>query len=147
MGEQELQEALHELRELARGIHPAILTDGGLTSALRTLAERTPITVSIVATERRLPPAVETAAYFIVSEALANVVKHARASRVSVAVGADANHVVVDVEDDGVGGADAALGSGLRGLQDRVHALGGRLSVESGPGTPGTQVRAELPCG
>ena len=144
--EQELREALDELRELARGIHPAILTDGGLAPALRTLAERTPIPVSIVATERRLPPAVDTATYFIVSEALANVVKHARASRVSVAVGTDANHVVVDVEDDGVGGADAALGSGLRGLQDRVHALGGRLSVESRPGT-GTRVRAELPCG
>ena len=144
--EQELQEALHELRELARGIHPAILTDGGLAPALRTLAERTSIPVSVVAPERRLPPAVETAAYFVVSEALANVVKHARASRVSVAVRADANHVVVDVEDDGVGGADAALGSGLRGLQDRVHALGGRLFVESPP-RRGTRVRAELPCG
>ena len=88
--EQELQEALHELRELARGIHPAILTDGGLTPALRTLAERTPIPVSVVATDRRFPPAVETAAYFIVSEALANVVKHAHASHASVAVSADA---------------------------------------------------------
>jgi signal transduction histidine kinase len=144
--EQELQEALHELRELARGIHPAILTDGGLAPALRTLAERTSIPVSVVAPERRLPPAVETAAYFVVSEALANVVKHARASRVSIAVRADANHVDVDVEDDGVGGADAALGSGLRGLQDRVQALGGRLSVESRP-RRGTRVRAELPCG
>ena len=143
--EQELQEALHELRELARGIHPAILTDGGLTPALRTLAERTPIPVSVVATDRRLPPAVETASYFIVSEALANVVKHARASRAHVAVSADANNVVVEVEDDGVGGADVARGSGLRGLQDRVHALGGRLIVESKPGS-GTSVRAELPC-
>ena len=143
--EQELQEALHELRELARGIHPAILTDGGLAPALRTLAERAPIPVSVHASERRLTPAVETASYFIVSEALANVVKHARASRAYVAVTADANHVVVEVEDDGVGGADVARGSGLRGLQDRVHALGGRLLVESKPGT-GTTVRAELPC-
>ena len=143
--EQELQEALHELRELARGIHPAILTDGGLTPALRTLAERTPIPVSVAATDRRLPPALETASYFIVSEALANVVKHARASRAYVAVSADATNVVVEVEDDGVGGADVARGSGLRGLQDRVHSLGGRLSVESKPGT-GTTVRAELPC-
>jgi signal transduction histidine kinase len=143
--EQELQEALHELRELARGIHPAILTDGGLTPALRTLAERTPIPVSVTAPERRLPPPVETATYFIVSEALANVVKHARASRASVTVDADANEVAVVVEDDGVGGADLAGGSGLRGLQDRVHALGGRLSVASEPGA-GTRVRAELPC-
>ena len=143
--EQELQEALHELRELARGIHPAILTDGGLAPALRTLAERAPIPVSVRATDRRLPPAVETASYFIVSEALANVVKHARASRASVAVTADGNQVVVEVEDDGVGGADVARGSGLRGLQDRVHALGGRLLVKSKPGT-GTSVRAELPC-
>jgi signal transduction histidine kinase len=143
--EQELREALHELSELARGIHPAILTDGGLTPALRTLAERTPIPVSVAATDRRLPLAVETASYFIVSEALANVVKHAHASRAHVAVSANGSRVVVEVEDDGVGGADAARGSGLRGLQDRVHALGGRLSVESKPGT-GTSIRAELPC-
>jgi signal transduction histidine kinase len=143
--EQELQEALHELRELARGIHPAILTDGGLTPALRTLAERTPIPVSVVGPDGRLPPAVETAAYFIVSETLTNVVKHASASRASVVVSAAGDHAVVQVEDDGVGGADVTRGSGLRGLQDRVHALGGRLLVTSEPGM-GTCVRAELPC-
>jgi len=144
--EQELQEALHELRELARGIHPAILTDGGLAPALRTLAERTPIPVSVSAPERRLPPAVETAAFFIVSEALANVVKHAHATHASVTVDADRRTVTVVIEDDGDGGADVARGSGLRGLQDRAQTLGGRLSVESESGA-GTRVRAELPCG
>ncbi len=109
--EQELQEALHELRELARGIHPAILTDGGLTPALRTLAERTPIPVSVVGTEGRLPPAVETATYFIVSEALTNVVKHAQASRASVVVGTAEDGVLVESQDDGVGGADVGRGS------------------------------------
>jgi len=144
--EQELQEALHELRELARGIHPAILTDGGLAPALRTLAERTPIPVSVSAPQRRLPPAVETAAFFIVSEALANVVKHAHASHASVTVRANGDTATVVVEDDGDGGANVGHGSGLRGLQDRAQTLGGRLSVASAAGA-GTRVRAELPCG
>jgi signal transduction histidine kinase len=143
--EQELQEALHELRELARGIHPAILTDGGLTPALRTLAERTPIPVSVVGPEGRLPSAVETATYFIVAEALTNVAKHAQASRASVAVCPAKDRVLVEVKDDGIGGADVRHGSGLRGLQDRVQALGGHLSVTSEPGK-GTSVAAELPC-
>jgi signal transduction histidine kinase len=144
--EQELHEALDELRELARGIHPAILTDGGLAPALRTLAERVPLPVDVEAVERRLPPAVETAAYFIVSEALANVVKHAHATHARVTLRAEDETATVTVEDDGVGGADAAHGSGLRGLQDRTQTLGGRLSVESAPGA-GTRVQAVLPCG
>jgi signal transduction histidine kinase len=144
--EQELHEALDELRELARGIHPAILTDGGLAPALRTLAERVPLPVDVEAVERRLPPAVETAAYFIVSEALANVVKHAHATHARVTLRAEDATATVTVEDDGVGGADAAHGSGLRGLQDRTQTLGGRLSVESAPGA-GTRVQAVLPCG
>jgi signal transduction histidine kinase len=143
--EQELHEALHELRELARGIHPAILTDGGLTPALCTLAERTSIPVSVRGPENPLPQALETAAYFIVSEALANVVKHSSASRASVVVSADGERAFVEVDDDGAGGADATLGSGLRGLQDRVHALGGDLVITSDPGA-GTRIRAELPC-
>jgi signal transduction histidine kinase len=143
--ERELQEALHELRELARGIHPAILTDGGLVAALRTCAQRVPVPISTAVDDRRLSPAVETAAYFIVSEALANVAKHARASRASVVVRSDARRTVVIVEDDGIGGAYLDRGSGLRGLKDRAEALGGCLAVDSEAGK-GTRVRAELPC-
>jgi signal transduction histidine kinase len=141
----ELRAALDELRELARGIHPAVLTEQGLDAALRTLAERSPIPVTLVALpDERLPPTAEAATYFLVSEALANVAKHARASRVRVGVRVG-DRARVDVEDDGIGGADPAHGSGLRGLADRVHALDGELAIDSPPGR-GTHLHAEFPC-
>jgi signal transduction histidine kinase len=141
----ELRAALDELRELARGIHPAVLTEQGLGPALTTLAERSPVPVTIVEVpDERLPAATEAAAYFLVSEALANVAKHAHASRVRVKVHLN-GRVLVDVEDDGVGGADPTHGSGLRGLSDRVHALDGILQIDS-PAGAGTRVHAEFPC-
>ena len=142
----ELALALEELRELARGIHPAVLTDRGLGPALESLADRTPIPVEL---ERlpadRLPPPVEAAAFYVVSEALANVTKYAEASSVSVSVAQEDGYAVVEVSDDGVGGADPHVGSGLRGLSDRVAALEGRLAIVSPPGA-GTRIRAEIPC-
>jgi len=143
----ELRAALDELRELAHGIHPAVLTEQGLGAALETLAERSPVPVTLVEMpEERLPATAEAAAYFLVSEALANVVKYARASRVRVSVLRLHGRVLVEVEDDGVGGADPSRGSGLRGLSDRVQALDGRLELES-PAGCGTRVHAEIPCG
>jgi PAS domain S-box-containing protein len=141
---EELARALAELRELARGIHPAVLTDRGLNAALRSLAERTPLPVEVETVEERLPAPIEAAAYYVVSEALANVVKHARASGVEVRVSAPDGHVVVQVDDDGVGGANAVGGSGLRGLADRIAVLDGRLSVADRAGG-GTRVVAEIP--
>ena len=141
----ELQASLDELRELARGIHPAILTDRGLEPALRALADRAPVPVSLAVAEGPLPPPVEIAVYFVVSEALTNVAKYAQATSASVAVRRADGRVVVEVHDDGVGGADVGAGSGLRGLGDRVGALDGRISVESPPGE-GTTLRAEIPC-
>jgi signal transduction histidine kinase len=142
----ELQAALDELRELARGIHPAVLTEQGLAAALKTLAERSSVPVTIAdVPEQRLPAPAEAAAYFLVSEALANVAKHACATRVRVSVAQLDGHVDVDVDDDGVGGADPSHGSGLRGLADRVHALDGRLELVSPPGR-GTHVHAVIPC-
>jgi PAS domain S-box-containing protein len=140
----ELNQALEELRELARGIHPAVLTDRGLEPALQALAQRSTIPVEIETPPRRLPAQVEAAAYYVVSEALANVAKYAQASAVSVRISHLNGHVVVDVADDGVGGADPTRGTGLSGLADRVAALDGRLEVESRPGE-GTSVRAEIP--
>ncbi|HWV86386.1 MAG TPA: sensor histidine kinase [Capillimicrobium sp.] len=143
---EELSQALDELRELARGIHPAILTDQGLGPAVSALAERSPVPVEIEPLpEERLPPPVEAAAYFVVSEALANVAKYAQASQATVRVVRFGGHAVVEVADDGVGGADAARGTGLRGLADRVEALDGRLEIVSPIGR-GTTVRADLPC-
>jgi PAS domain S-box-containing protein len=143
----ELAVALEELRELARGIHPAVLTERGLGPALASLADRTPLPVEL---ERlpaaRLPGQVEAAAYYVVSEALANVAKYADASSVSVRVAQKNGRALVEVVDDGVGGADPERGSGLRGLTDRVEALEGYLLVESPPGK-GTTIRAEIPCG
>jgi signal transduction histidine kinase len=140
-----LANALSELRELARGIHPAILTDRGLAPALLALVERTPLAVeSNVAIEERVAPACEAAAYFVVAEGLTNVVKYARAERVAVRVRRDGDDVVVEIEDDGVGGADPAGGSGLRGLEDRVSALDGQLHVDSAPGE-GTRIVARIP--
>ena len=139
--------ALDELRELARGIHPAILSEGGLAPALKALARRSAAPVELeVDVEARLPERVEVASYFVVSEALANAAKHARASVAHVNVETVGGLLHVSIRDDGVGGADPAPGSGLIGLTDRVQALGGILTVLSPPGQ-GTMMRAELPVG
>ena len=141
----QLNEALEELRELARGIHPAVLTDHGLTRALEALVERAPIRVTVAdLPDERLPEPVEAAVYYVVAEAVTNAAKYAEASAVTVSVQRSDGVVLVRVVDDGVGGADPAEGSGLRGLADRLEALDGRLSVESSPGS-GTRVEAELP--
>jgi signal transduction histidine kinase len=145
LARQELDQGLEELRELARGLHPSVLSDRGLDAALEGLADRAPLPVELEATPgRRLPERVESTAYFVVAEALTNVAKYSRATRASVLVTRDDGGVLVEVSDDGVGGADPANGSGLRGLLDRVSALGGRLEVESRPGR-GTTVRATIP--
>jgi signal transduction histidine kinase len=142
----ELARALEELRELARGIHPAVLTDRGLEPALEALAERAPLPVSLdQMPAERLPAPVEAAAYFVVAEALTNVVKYAEASTAAVRIRRNGSYAVVEVRDDGVGGADPTVGTGLRGLADRLAALDGRLEVHSPPGE-GTTVRAEVPC-
>src|SRR5918992_1356113 len=141
----ELTAGLAELRELARGIHPAVLTERGLDPALQSLAARAPLPVTVSAgVEGRYAPAVEAAVYFVVMEALTNVAKYASASAAEVTVEQVDGHVVIDVHDDGIGGADPTAGSGLAGLADRVAALGGRLVIESPPGG-GTVVRAEVP--
>jgi signal transduction histidine kinase len=144
--ELELQHALDELRELARGLHPAILADQGLASAARTLAGRAPIPVTVTERGERLPAAVETAGYFVVAEALANVAKYAQAERAWVTIERQNGSARIEIVDDGVGGADSEGGSGLRGLADRVEALDGRLRVWT-PRGGGTRVRAEMPCG
>jgi signal transduction histidine kinase len=142
----ELKASLAELRELARGIHPAVLTDHGLTPALHAIASRAPVPVTLEADdEQRLPAAVEVAAYFVVAEALANVAKYAQATAATVAIRRANGCVTVEVTDDGIGGADAAQGSGLRGLDDRVAALDGTLSLDSPPGR-GTRLLVEIPC-
>jgi signal transduction histidine kinase len=141
----ELQASLTELRELARGIHPAVLTDRGLAPALDALVTRAPVPVTVEAGDvEPLPPPVEIAAYFVVSEALANVAKYSRATHATVALERANGHLTVEVADDGVGGADAASGSGLRGLADRVAALEGTLSLDS-PAGRGTRLRARIP--
>jgi signal transduction histidine kinase len=139
--------ALRELRDLSQGIHPAILTERGLGPALSELTYGTPLPVELsVSLDGRLPDPVEAAAYYVVAEALANVAKYASATGVSVRVGRRNGRALVEVADDGVGGADPALGSGLRGLTDRVEALGGSFAVQSRQGL-GTVLRAEIPCG
>ncbi len=140
----ELAQALEELRELARGIHPAVLTDRGLEAALEMLAARSPLPIKIEGPDGDLPPSVEAAAYYVVSEALANVTKYAQASSVEVTVDRKNGYALVEVADDGVGGADPGVGSGLRGLADRVASLSGKLDIDSPPGG-GTRVRAEIP--
>jgi signal transduction histidine kinase len=141
----ELTLAVNELRELARGIHPAVLTEQGLGRALEVLADRAPLEV-VVANEldQRLPPPVEAAAYYVVAESLTNCAKYADASVVEVRVSRRNGVARVEVVDDGIGGADVSRGSGLRGLADRVEALDGRLGLESPP-TAGTRVWAEIP--
>jgi signal transduction histidine kinase len=142
--EDELADARLELDEFARGVMPAALIDGGLTPALAQLAPRSAVAVELKGAVGRLPESVEAALFFVCAEAIANVGKHAAASRVSINLRSDADSVGVTVADDGKGGADPALGSGLRGLSDRIEALGGRLLVTS-PTGGGTQVVAEIP--
>jgi signal transduction histidine kinase len=141
----ELTGALEELSELARGIHPAILSEGGLGLALRTLTRRTPIPVELdIRTETRSPDPIEAAAYYVVSEALTNTTKHAHASHAHVTVEQHDAHLHLSIRDDGIGGADPARGSGLIGLRDRVQALGGSIEVNS-PAGDGTAILVELP--
>jgi signal transduction histidine kinase len=141
----ELAGATQELRELARGLHPPVLADRGLVPALEALASRASVPVTVEADEgERAPEAVEAAAYFVVSEALTNVARHAGAGHAVVRVARHDGVLSVEVEDDGAGGAELAAGSGLRGLADRVGALEGSLQVESKRGR-GTTVRASLP--
>jgi signal transduction histidine kinase len=141
----ELQVAVQELRDLAAGIHPPVLTQGGLAVALDALAQRAPLPVTVAADIERLSAEVEGTGYFVAAEALANVAKHANASRASISASLVNGSLVVEVSDDGVGGAGVNGGTGLRGLVDRVEARGGRLSIESPPGG-GTRVIGEIPC-
>jgi len=145
--EGELEQALDELRELARGIHPAVLTDRGLAAALVAMAERASLPVELTRVpEDRLPDSIEAAIYYLVAEAITNVAKYAQATQASVAVDRSDGIATVVVSDDGVGGAEPKSGSGLVGLTDRVEALGGRLRIDSPPGR-GTRITAEIPCG
>jgi signal transduction histidine kinase len=138
---------LEELRETARGIHPAILSEGGLGPALRTLARRSAVLVRLdLHVERRLPEPIEVGAYYVVSEALTNAAKHAQAAAVDVRIEAVEGRLRISVRDDGVGGAEFGRGSGLVGLKDRVEALGGSISVSSAPDA-GTALNVELPLG
>jgi signal transduction histidine kinase len=140
-----LTSVLDGLREIALGIHPAILAEGGLGPALKTLARRSPVPVDLdVGAEARLPEPIEVAAYYVVSEALTNAAKHARASNVQVSVDVRGGFLRVAVRDDGVGGADPDRGSGLLGLKDRAEAIGGTLSLQSLPGA-GTSLHVQLP--
>ena len=139
----EAEQANSELRELAHGMLPSVLTSGGVAAGVEMLVSRMRVPVSVDVTEERFPPAIEASAYFVVAEALTNVAKYARAQSANVEARADAGVLYVDVRDDGVGGARPD-GSGLRGLEDRVVALGGRLRVESPPGG-GTRIGATLP--
>jgi signal transduction histidine kinase len=143
----EVAASLSELRAVARGLHPAVLSGHGLAVAVESLAARAVVPVTLdLGLEGRLPETVEVAAYYVVSESLANIGKHARASTASIETCRADGMLVVEVRDDGVGGADTEGGTGLRGLADRVEALGGRLRVWT-PAGVGTRVRAELPCG
>jgi signal transduction histidine kinase len=144
LAQEETGRAIAELRELARGIHPAALVEGGLAAALRGLALRSPVDATVDADERRLPESVEIALYYVAAEALANVVKHAGARRVDVVLRIDDEAVTLDVADDGAGGADLAGGSGLAGLVDRLEAIGGTLAVDGEPGR-GSRVTARAP--
>jgi signal transduction histidine kinase len=140
-----LAEAVENLQEISRGIHPAILTEGGLAPALKTLARRSAVPVELdMRTDRRLPEQVERAAYYVVSEALTNAAKHARASVVHLEMETDDEIVTLSIRDDGVGGADPRQGSGLIGLTDRVEALGGRIQIASPSGT-GTSLQITIP--
>jgi len=141
---EQLREAVREFRNLARGIYPAELRERGLPAALQGVAARSPLIVELRVGCERVPPAVEAAVYFTVAEALTNAAKHAQASRVSVAIEVTGDVLVAEIIDEGIGGASMAAGSGLRGLADRLDAVGGTLSVDSPPGG-GTRVRARAP--
>jgi signal transduction histidine kinase len=142
----EVQAGLSELRALARGLHPPLLTESGLPAAVTSLADRSPIVTSVNAsTDRRYSEPVEVTAYFVIAEALANAAKHSRASAIQVRIDEVSGRLHVEVRDDGIGGAALGHGSGLVGLKDRTSAIGGTLSVESASGH-GTIVHAELPC-
>jgi signal transduction histidine kinase len=141
----EIATSLEELRDVARGIHPAVVSGHGLEIALEQLAARGPVPIRLsLSIETRLPERLEVAAFYLVSEALANIGKHAQATSASVDVTRVYGQVVIEVIDDGVGGADTERGSGLRGLADRVEALDGRLRIWS-PVGGGTRLRAEIP--
>jgi signal transduction histidine kinase len=143
----EVQAGLNELRSLARGLEPPLLTESGLVAAATAIADRAPVAAAVTAAapERRYPPRIETAAYFVISESLTNAVKHSAATKVEVRISEAGARLCVEVEDDGVGGAETGRGTGIIGLQDRVAAVGGRLAVESPPGG-GTVIKAEFPC-
>jgi signal transduction histidine kinase len=144
--EQQLEDALRELRELARGLHPSVLADEGLAAALDSLSERSPVPVHLSGTSLgRLPESAEAAAYYVVSEAVANAAKHAHASLVDIALRLEDGVVRVEVADDGDGGAVIRRGAGLEGLLDRVQSVGGELVIDSDPGH-GTRLRASIPC-
>ena len=138
----EAGEALSELRELAHGVHPSILTNRGLGAAAAALAARSPLPVEVTVGDERYPAHVEAAAYFFIAEALTNVAKHAQATRAELKVALRDGHLTIDVRDDGVGGADSA-GSGIRGLRDRIEALGGRMQLAS-PSGHGTHLHATI---
>ncbi|WP_067182159.1 sensor histidine kinase [Microtetraspora niveoalba] len=143
---EEAKLALVELRELVRGVHPQVLTDRGLAAAVRNVAARSPVPVDVdLSLPRRPPQSVEVAAYYVVSEALANVAKHSRASRAAVRGRLAGGVLTMEIRDDGVGGADPARGTGLTGLADRVAVVDGRLSLSSPAGGP-TTMRVEIPC-
>jgi signal transduction histidine kinase len=141
----DLTQVVDDLREISRGVHPAILSEGGLGPAMRALARRSAIPVDLQATvDERLPEPIEVAAYFVASEALANAGKHAHASTIALSVAISNGSLVLSIRDDGVGGAGLGRGSGLVGLADRVEALGGTIDIESALGA-GTLVRVALP--
>jgi signal transduction histidine kinase len=143
--EAELQTALRELRDLARGIHPSILSERGLAAAVRTLTAKAQIPIRARIAEERYPQPVESAAYFVVAEALANVAKHAQARSAEVSIARENGQLVIEVSDDGRGGAESRTDGGLEGLADRIGALDGELTIASEPGA-GTTIRAEIPC-
>ena len=141
----ELAGVSDDLREIARGLHPAVLSTGGLGPALKTLARRSSVPVNLdVTIDRRLPDAIEVAAYYVVAEALTNTAKHAHALEVTVGAQVQEAHLRLSIRDDGIGGANAAKGSGLIGLKDRVEALGGHIQLSSPPGV-GTSLQLTIP--
>jgi signal transduction histidine kinase len=142
----ELDQAIEELRELARGIHPAVLTERGLAAAVELLCSRSTLPVDVDVAPERLPPAIEAAAYYLIAEALTNIVRYSGAEHAAVTVAHDGDRVTVEISDDGNGGADTSRGSGLSGLADRVEALAGTFELDSPP-DHGTRVRAEFELG
>jgi signal transduction histidine kinase len=141
---QQLQQGLAELRDLAHGIHPAVLSERGLAAALTGLAARSPVPVELRVTTQRTTPPLEAAIYFTVAEALTNVGKHAHATGASVTIDITERTITAEIADNGIGGASTTAGSGLRGLADRLDALGGTLSIDSPHGGP-TSIRAQAP--